>query len=214
MPGQKPVSGWHKKYNNIPAFKYLFKVRNDNTRTNFLDIALSLLLILNRGLLNDTSLDLWFGTFCWLRTKTYPAGIYLFEVNNENIRIASKICSKLIIKRTRLTSVWWLPRLCYFWTDFKHCSGVSIVECGQVNTSWVKGIDCWSITWKKTKTMKFSPFLVWWILFCRHLRMDYIFLSILPSKIKNIVLHITWVNLITKYLFSVKFYAVICVTFI
>ena len=128
----------------------MFKVRNDNTRTNFMYIALlSLSLILNRGLLNDTSLNSWFGTFCWLRTKTYPASIYLFKVNNENIWIASNICSKLIIKRTRLTSVWWLPRLCYFWTDFKHCSGVSIVEYDQVYTSWVKGIDCWSLTWKK-----------------------------------------------------------------
>ena len=47
----------------------------------------------------------------------------LFKVNNEDTRMTS------------LTSVW----CCYFWlwTDFTHCSGVSIVDFEQVHADWV-----------------------------------------------------------------------------
>ena len=47
----------------------------------------------------------------------------LFKVNNEDTRMTS------------LTSIW----CCYFWlwTDFTHCSGVSIVDFEQVHADWV-----------------------------------------------------------------------------
>ena len=35
---------------------------------------------------------------CVRNNKCFPVGIYLFKVNNENIKIMCEICSKLTIK--------------------------------------------------------------------------------------------------------------------
>ena len=47
----------------------------------------------------------------------------LFTVNNKDTG------------RTSMASFWCLN--CYLWTDFTHCSGVSIVDLEQVNAAWV-----------------------------------------------------------------------------
>ena len=59
------------------------------------------------------------------RMYTYhydPANIYLFKINNRNIRKNCKICSKLIIKKRERR----------YW----RCSDVSIVDFEQENVSW------------------------------------------------------------------------------
>ena len=106
------------------------------------------------------------------------AGIYLFRVNNEIIRITyqwnyeqqwnyqklseCEICSKLTIKTTKLVS--W----CY-WIDFKDCSGVSIVDSKQVNdvndvalvSLWTSSyyFECWLWTSKFRLSMLKNFFL-------------------------------------------------------
>ena len=70
---------------------------------------------------------------------TVPADIYLFKVSGDwNTRKMCKVCLKLAIK----TLVW-----CHFcrsgvftcelWTDFAHCSGVSIVKFEQLITDGI-----------------------------------------------------------------------------
>ena len=54
-----------------------------------------------------------------LRLSNYPAGIYMFKVNNRNIRTRCEIWSKLAIK-----------------TPFTPCSSVSIINFEHVNTGW------------------------------------------------------------------------------
>ena len=55
----------------------------------------------------------------------YPAGIYLFKINNRNSRTMCEICSKLTIKTPDDV------------IDFTNCSAVSTVEFEQVNAEWV-----------------------------------------------------------------------------
>ena len=50
----------------------------------------------------------------------YPAGNYMFKVNNRNTRTRCEICSKLTIK-----------------THFTPCSSVSIVNFEHLNAGWV-----------------------------------------------------------------------------
>ena len=57
------------------------------------------------------------------KNTLYPAGIYMFKVNNRNTRTRSEICSKLTIKT--------------LWTYCTTCSSVSIVNFEQVNAGWV-----------------------------------------------------------------------------
>ena len=71
------------------------------------------------------------GLSSWIYSKLaikipYTIGIYLFKVNNRDDRILCKICSKFI-KDTIL---------CQLWTDFTHCSYVSIVDFEQVAAGW------------------------------------------------------------------------------
>ena len=54
-----------------------------------------------------------------MEIKNFPAGIYLFKVNNENTRTKSKICSMLTIK---------IP-------ERRH-SGIFIVNFDQANAYW------------------------------------------------------------------------------
>ena len=65
---------------------------------------------------------------------TFPANIYLSEVNIRNTRKRCKICSKLIIKTRPMASFWCL--YCYLWTYFTPFSSVSIVGFEQVNICW------------------------------------------------------------------------------
>ena len=55
----------------------------------------------------------------------YPAGIYLFKINNRNSRTMCETCSKLTIKTPDDV------------IDFTNCSAVSTVEFEQVNAEWV-----------------------------------------------------------------------------
>ena len=50
--------------------------------------------------------------------KTFPAGIYLFKVNNRNTRTRSETCSKLTIKKT----LEWCRRSGAFFVNFEHIS--------------------------------------------------------------------------------------------
>ena len=62
----------------------------------------------------------------------FPAAIYLLQFNNENIRIICEIYSKLTMKISGLILVSKLLTM----TDFTYCSGVSIVDFGQVNAGF------------------------------------------------------------------------------
>ena len=75
----------------------------------------------------------------YLKGKHYvfPSGIYLFKVNNRNIRTMFEIYSELTRKTPERR--WWRC-----WTDFTHCSGFSVVGFVQVNVYW--GSDVCVIT--------------------------------------------------------------------
>ena len=59
---------------------------------------------------------------------TFPVGIYLLEVESENVRAMCEICSKLT-KKTSQTSFWCLCS--YSWIHL--FQGVSIADFEQVN---------------------------------------------------------------------------------
>ena len=40
----------------------------------------------------------WIPPSSWIESSTYPAGNYMFKVNNRNTRTRCEICSKLTIK--------------------------------------------------------------------------------------------------------------------
>ena len=63
--------------------------------------------------------------------------IYLFKVNNWNIRKRGEICSKLIIKRAEPRQWRRLLFCCELWTYFTPISGVSTVDFKQVNVCWL-----------------------------------------------------------------------------
>ena len=72
------------------------------------------------------------------RPSAYPATIYLFKVNNRNIRKRCQTCSKLTIKtpersHRRRSGVFIVIFLTYFLPLFS----VSTVDFEQVNVSWV-----------------------------------------------------------------------------
>ena len=56
-----------------------------------------------------------------------PAGIYLFKVNNGNIKTMNEVCSSLIMKTQKLCFV-----------SFSQISHVSSMNFEQVNADWVK----------------------------------------------------------------------------
>ena len=67
----------------------------------------------------------------WMHMKNeYPAGIYLFKVNNRNTRTMCEICLKLTIKTTER----------HHWRR----SVVFIVDSEQVNAGWIQSV-CLSI---------------------------------------------------------------------
>ena len=65
--------------------------------------------------------------------------VFLFKVNNENIKTICAVCSKIGIKtpERRLTSFWCLHY--QLWTSFTHCSSVSIIDFEQkMLTGWAQ----------------------------------------------------------------------------
>ena len=92
----------------------------------------------------------------------YPAGSYMFKVNNRNTRTMSEICSKLPIdtRKTPMTSFWCL--YCVLWTYLTPCSSVSIINFEQINTGRVRNIlkvEIFIIIfWPK-----FFNILYWWM---------------------------------------------------
>ena len=72
------------------------------------------------------------------KTRTYPANINLFKVNNKNSRKRYEICSKLTIKTPERRQ--WRRSGVYIvklWTYFTPFFSVSIVNFEQANVSWV-----------------------------------------------------------------------------
>ena len=69
--------------------------------------------------------------------NTYPAGNYLFKINNGNTITMCEIYSKLNNSDTRTKSVTSFWRFHWLRADLAHCSGVSIVDLEQVYTGWV-----------------------------------------------------------------------------
>ena len=66
----------------------------------------------------------------------FPAGIYLYKVNNGNARTIFEVCSKSTIKRLEQHQ---LHRSDVFIVDFvTHCSAVSIIDFELIITGWVK----------------------------------------------------------------------------
>ena len=68
--------------------------------------------------------------------------IYLFKFNDEKTPEQCKTLIKVDKKDTRTTlmaSLWCL--FCWLWTDFTHCSGVSIVDFQQASAGWDINID-------------------------------------------------------------------------
>ena len=95
-----------------PAGNYMFKVNNRNTRTRC-EICSKLICesfnevykmyIFNKSLDKIRSADeFWYCTRDLIKyaqnCKIYPAGNYMFKVNNRNTRTRCEICSKLTIK--------------------------------------------------------------------------------------------------------------------
>ena len=73
-----------------------------------------------------------------LRLWYFPAGNYMFKVNNRNTRKRCEICSKLTIKTPERRHHW--HRSGVFIVNFEHishCSSVSIVNFEQANADWV-----------------------------------------------------------------------------
>ena len=69
-----------------------------------------------------------------LRKNSFPAGIYLFKINNRNTRTRCEICLKLTIKTPERH-----PCSTHMFTPyFTPCSSVSIVNFEQVNARWVR----------------------------------------------------------------------------
>ena len=59
-------------------------------------------------------------TLIWISSlRNFPAGNYMFQINNRNTSRRCEICSKLTIKTS------------------EPCSSVSIVNFEQANTGWV-----------------------------------------------------------------------------
>ena len=86
----------------------------------------------------------WSELFC----NHFPAGIYLFKVNNKITRTWCEICSKLTIKTPKRRQC---RRSVFFFyyrlgTYFTPCSSVSIVNFEQVIAGWVccKWILMWN----------------------------------------------------------------------
>ena len=69
--------------------------------------------------------------------QTFPAGIYLFKVNNENTRANSEICSKLTKRDQNNVNKVILVSLLLTSNIFKHCSNTSTVDFEQVNAGYV-----------------------------------------------------------------------------
>ena len=71
----------------------------------------------------------------------YPAGIYLFKVQIQQWkhRTMFEISSSKSVQLRHQNDVVDIVRCLnyWFWTDVAHCSGVSNVDIGQVNSSWV-----------------------------------------------------------------------------
>ena len=55
----------------------------------------------------------------------FPGSICLSNANDGNTRTIRKICAKFRCL------------YCQLWTNSRHCSGVCIVDCEQVNAGWV-----------------------------------------------------------------------------
>ena len=64
-----------------------------------------------------------------------PASIYLFNVNNANIRTMCEICSKLTIKLPQRRQCRSYVFNIYF-EQISHCSNAFIVDSEQVNAVW------------------------------------------------------------------------------
>ena len=64
----------------------------------------------------------------------FPNSVYLFNIINGTTRKICEICSKL----TTPERCQWLPSgvCCQLWTDFTHCSSVSIFTFEHVNDGW------------------------------------------------------------------------------
>ena len=100
------------------------------------------------GLQNLTFNHFFKKGFCFWRSlvkmsRFDPANIYLFKVNNRNIRRRCEICSKLTIKipewRHWTTSLWCF--LCWLWIYFIPFSSACIIDFEQVKIILVHGIS-------------------------------------------------------------------------
>ena len=95
---------------------------------------------------------------------SYPAGNYMFKVNNRNTITRCKTCSKLT-RKTPERRHW--PRSGVFIVNFEHISHISslsvfAVKFERVNTSWVSEKQAvWISIWLFPKTMalqQWNPF--------------------------------------------------------
>ena len=102
-------------FNIFCGLKYAEDNKNTKKNSWVFDFAIRLFLNFSR--------DFNFITF--LKNR-FPAGNYLFKVNNRNIRTRCETCLKLTIKTPERRH----------WTYFTPCSSVSIVNFEQVNANW------------------------------------------------------------------------------
>ena len=65
-----------------------------------------------------------------------------------NTRVTRKTCPMLTIKIDLPTSIWCLYS--WIWTEFTHCSDVSIVDLDKVNARWVSLLKKFSLFFMKT----------------------------------------------------------------
>ena len=65
-----------------------------------------------------------------------------------NTRVTRKTCPMLTIKIDLPTSIWCLYS--WIWTEFTHCSDVSIVDFDKVNARWVSLLKKFSLFFMKT----------------------------------------------------------------
>ena len=89
----------------------------------------------------------------------FPAGNFMFKVNNKNTTTRCEICSKLTIKTVVLVC------LLLTWTYFTPCSSVFIVNFEQVNACWARK---WSKMWSLVHLLVLvylSAFTLFWCLY-------------------------------------------------
>ena len=102
-------------------------------------IQLSRLYMMKALALNELMLSEIFLYWLIFVILALPARIYLALSVRIYLRVNNKDTWATL---TPVTSFWYL--YCQFWTDFTHCSGVSIVvDFKQVNAGWVA--DCYII---------------------------------------------------------------------